>query len=255
MVSQMASILVVDDEKPVCKLLCDDLTGQGYSCAIALTGEEALTKLADETFDLALLDIRLPGISGIEVLRIIRSDCHNIAAIMITAIKDVDTAVESMKLGASDYIVKPFNLDRIDATVRTVLENQKCSQRGQDYQPPLSARHEGCYKQGVTESFRQMDAVARGVEARVEKESGYTKVVIERTTRIAFHLGISEEEIREWATARLNIYSDRNEQIKASLDKLRQSPLAQIWLGITEAQLLEQNPENLEGYDQTSFLE
>ncbi len=232
MLNHKSNILVVDDEKPVCRLLCDDLVSQGYSCAAASTGEEALTKLGSEIFNLTLLDIRLPDISGIEVLKKISSDYRDIAAIMITAVNDVDTAVESMKLGASDYIVKPFNLDRIDATVRTVLENRRCPEEGQDLQPLAFSRNHRC---GTTESFRRIEAIAEGVEARLDLESSHSDTVIKRTTSIARYLGISEEEIQEWAAVRSGIFYERLARIRATHDKLRRNPLARIWLGLTES--------------------
>ena len=117
-----ARVLIVDDEQVVCDLLHDDLSDRGYLCATALNGDEALKNLAKQDFDVVLLDIRLPGMSGMEVLREIWLNHSKTATIMITAVNDVDTAVEAMKLGASDYIVKPFELDRVDASIRTTLD-------------------------------------------------------------------------------------------------------------------------------------
>lgn len=95
------SILIVDDERVVCKLLHHELNDRGYLCVTAFSGNDALTKLSMQHFGIVLLDIRLPGMSGMEVLRQIRSNHHTTAAIMITAVNDVETAVETMKLGAS----------------------------------------------------------------------------------------------------------------------------------------------------------
>ncbi len=115
MTSSKPKILIVDDEQVVCDLLSDELHEQGYLCSIALEGSEALAKLAAEDFDVVLLDIRLPDISGTEVLAKIRLKHPNVAAVMVTAVNSIDTAVEATKLGALDYIVKPFNLDRVAA--------------------------------------------------------------------------------------------------------------------------------------------
>jgi DNA-binding NtrC family response regulator len=118
MISSKPKILIVDDEQVVCDLLSDELREQGYRCSVALEGNEALAKLAAEDFDVVFLDIRLPDISGIEVLAKMRLRHPHVAAVMLTAVSSIDTAVEATKLGALDYIVKPFSLDRVDGIFR-----------------------------------------------------------------------------------------------------------------------------------------
>ena len=166
----------------VCDLLQDELSDRGYLCTIALDGDEALSDLAKQEFDMVLLDIRLPGMSGMEVLREIWLNHPHTATIMITAVNDVDTAVEAMKMGALDYIVKPFKLDRVDASIRNALETTKTLKKV----PP------------------EMDAIARGVEAKLDPFSAYSKVVTQRTADIARQLGIDEEKIQRWATEKLS---------------------------------------------------
>lgn len=176
------SVLVVDDEPALCNLLSEALTCRGYECSTTLTGDDALAYLSVQEFDVVLLDIRLPGMSGMEVLREIWLNHHNIATIMMTAVNDVDTAVEAMKLGASDYIVKPFELDKVDASMRTAFEA----------------------KLAVKEPLPEMDAIARGVEAKFDPFSAHSKVVTQRTVEIARQLGIAEEEIQRWAASKLD---------------------------------------------------
>jgi len=194
MVDKEPSVLVVDDEQVVCDLLYSDLVERGYLCTTVLSGDDALAKLATQHFDAVLLDIRLPGMSGMEVLREIWLSHGDTATIMITAVNDVDTAVEAMKLGASDYIVKPFDLDRVDVSIRTALETKPAAA-----QPSV-----------------EMDAIARGVEARLDPFSSYSKVVTERTTGIARRLGIAEEEIQGWATAKAMLDSEKNRVKKST---------------------------------------
>jgi len=179
--SKKARVLIVDDEQVVCDLLHDELSDRGYLCATALNGHEALKNLAKQDFDVILLDIRLPGMSGMEVLREIWLNHINTATIMITAVNDVDTAVEAMRLGASDYIVKPFKLDKIAASIRTALETKQVAEK-----PPA-----------------EMEAIASGVEAKLDPFSAYSKVVTQRTIKIAQQLGIAEEEIQRWEAAKL----------------------------------------------------
>ena len=210
MLNRKPRVLIVDDEQVVCDLLHDELTEKGYLCTTALDGNDALAKLATEDFDVVLLDIRLPGMSGMEVLREIWLNHSDTATIMITAINDVDTAVEAMKWGASDYIVKPFDLDRVGASISTALETKKAA--------PKSS---------------EMDAIARGVEAKFDPLLTLSRGVTIRTIEIAQRLGIAEEEIQEWAEAKAKLDSEISRVVKSSLNKLEQSPLAQSIVGAT----------------------
>ncbi len=196
MVSQKPSILIVDDEPVVCELLCEELGERGYLCATAESGSDALTRLKAEDFEVVLLDIRLPGVSGMEVLREIRLNPNGLAAIMITAVNDVDTAVEAMKLGAADYVVKPFDMDRVEASIRAALETKPATGKA-------SAR---------------IDAIARGIEAKLDPLSSYAKVVTQQTAVFARQLGIPEKEIQEWAATK-EIFDSRMERAVKSVGR------------------------------------
>lgn len=116
------NILIVDDEDLVRWSLEKALTKEGYQITLSDSGEMALKKMGEETIDLILLDIRLPGLSGLEVLQKIRETDQDILVIMMTSYGEVETAVNAMKLGAYDYVNKPFNLDDIRFSVRKALE-------------------------------------------------------------------------------------------------------------------------------------
>jgi two-component system response regulator AtoC len=114
-------ILVVDDEYLIRWTLQQNLQKEGYEVLIAETGEEALKKVQQETPDLVLLDIKLPGMDGFEVLdRVLRID-RDVIPIMITAFDDVETVVRAMRLGAFDYITKPFEFPKVHLSVRNAL--------------------------------------------------------------------------------------------------------------------------------------
>jgi len=228
------TVLIVDDERVVCDVLCDELSDQGFLCGTALNGKDALTKMATCHFDVVLLDIKLPGVSGIEVLRRIQSNHRNTVAIMITAVDNVDTAVETMKLGASDYVVKPFALDRVTTSIHAALGNQKRSPERRDYKAAPCVCGKEDDDQTVEQSFSQIDAIACGVEARLDPFFSYSKMVTQDTINIARQLGITEEEIQRWAAAKAKLASERDRRIKSSVSKLERSPLAQSILGMTE---------------------
>jgi two-component system, NtrC family, response regulator AtoC len=114
-------ILVVDDEYLIRWTLQQSLQKEGYEVLIAETGEEALKKVEQETPDLVLLDIKLPGMDGFEVLdRVLQID-RDVIPIMITAFDDVETVVRAMRLGAFDYITKPFEFPKVHLSVRKAL--------------------------------------------------------------------------------------------------------------------------------------
>jgi DNA-binding NtrC family response regulator len=120
-------ILVVDDEKNIRLMLDQALVTAGYEVVSAIDGEHALEKVQAGDLDAVLLDMKLPGIDGIEVLRRVRSSHPNLPVVMITAHGTVETAVEAMKLGALDYLRKPFTPEEIRSTVAKVLDRQQLS--------------------------------------------------------------------------------------------------------------------------------
>jgi len=121
-------ILVVDDEHLIRWSLDQNLKKQGYEVVMAGTGEDALRMVCEQQPDLVLLDIQLPGISGIEVLEKIKEIDDDIIVIMLTAHSGLETAVNAMRLGAYDYISKPFNLDELTIIIRKALENSDLKQ-------------------------------------------------------------------------------------------------------------------------------
>ena len=116
-------ILVVDDEHLIRWSLEQNLKKQGYEVVTAGDGEEALRQVREEQPDLVLLDIQMPGISGIEALEKIKEHDEDIVVIMVTAHGGLETAVNAMRLGAYDYVSKPFNLDELAIIIRKALEN------------------------------------------------------------------------------------------------------------------------------------
>lgn len=190
---EKVTVLIVDDEKMICDVLENDLSERGYECTSAQTGEDALTELRLKKFDVVLLDIRLPGISGLEVLMDIWLYHKGTATIMITGVNDVDTAVAAMKSGADDYITKPFDLDRVDTRIRKALLAKQASV-----------------------SQEQIAAIARGMEARMDPSSSVREMITERTVYIAQLLGISKEEINRWAASNIEADAKRSKIIEQS---------------------------------------
>ncbi|MEE9150393.1 MAG: response regulator [Thermoplasmata archaeon] len=121
MAGEQVKILVVDDEEGVRNLLQRMLEGAGYEVVSTGDGEEALYWVSRGDINVALLDIKMPTISGIELLNKITADYPDVCVIMATAVIDIQTAIDSLKLGALDYITKPFKKDAMLQKVREAI--------------------------------------------------------------------------------------------------------------------------------------
>lgn len=115
----MKKVLIVDDDPAVCNMLKKFLTKKGYEAIVALSGEEAIKKVKKEKPYAVLLDIRMPGMDGIETLKKIREIDKEAGIVMITAVKEEEIGKKCLELGAYDYITKPLGLDYLE-TVLTV---------------------------------------------------------------------------------------------------------------------------------------
>ena len=114
-------ILVIDDEQAICKMLEKFLSRKGYKAITALSGEEGIKKLKQEKPQVVLLDIKMPGIDGVETLKRIRKIDKKVGVIMITVIKEDEVGRKCMQLGAYDYITKPFSLDYLESVLLVKL--------------------------------------------------------------------------------------------------------------------------------------
>jgi len=118
-------IHIIDDEPIIHEVLGELLTSEGYDVESSSKGEEALDKHSSQSFELVLLDLLLPGISGIEVLKKLKKIDPNSVIIIITAYASIESAISAMKIGAYDYIQKPFKHDDLLLTVKRALEHRK----------------------------------------------------------------------------------------------------------------------------------
>jgi DNA-binding NtrC family response regulator len=117
-------IFIVDDELVMRKSLSGWLERDGYEVDTAESGEEAIEKLKKTRFDLLLVDIKMEGISGLDVLKHVRENDPDVAVVMITAYGSIPTAIEAMKNGAHDYLLKPFDPDKLGVLIEKIVEQQ-----------------------------------------------------------------------------------------------------------------------------------
>ena len=113
----MDRILVVDDEIETCNLLSEFLSRKKYDVSIAMSGQEAISRIESNKPKVVLLDIRMPGMNGMEVLRRVKEMDKDIDVIMITAVNEDEIGKKAIKLGASDYITKPLSLNYLETAV------------------------------------------------------------------------------------------------------------------------------------------
>lgn len=122
-------ILVVDDEQSMREFLQILLEKEGYEVALAPGGEEAIGQISKESFDLVISDVRMPKVTGVEVLKYVKQNAPDTTVIMITAFASMDEATEAIRLGAYHYITKPFKVDEINHIVRNAVEKRELAEQ------------------------------------------------------------------------------------------------------------------------------
>jgi len=179
------SVLVVDDEPGMREFLEIMLTKEGYEVSIASNGEEAIEKIGKESFDLAIVDIQMPGINGIEVLRNTREKNYNTTIIMITAFASHESAIEAMKLGAYDYITKPFKIDEIKLVIKKSLDKNVLEKENTRLKKELETKYGFENFIGSSNSIQQIFSLINrvselNVNVLVSGESGTGKELVAR---------------------------------------------------------------------------
>jgi DNA-binding NtrC family response regulator len=119
--AEKSRILVVDDEDALRTVLSTELKGEGYDVETASDGDEAISVVQNKKFDLLLLDIKMPKVDGFEVLKFVKKGFPAIKVIMLTGFADLKNAIESKKLGAEDFVSKPYDLVDLLTTIERVL--------------------------------------------------------------------------------------------------------------------------------------
>lgn len=120
----MEAILVVDDDVNLCTALKEELTEVGYDAEYVTNGFDAIEHLRNNKTDLVLLDLKMPDMDGFDVLREMEEKDINTRVIVLTAYADVKSAIDSAKMGASDFISKPYDFDELLITIRRVLQRE-----------------------------------------------------------------------------------------------------------------------------------
>lgn len=195
-------LLVVEDEEAIRNLIGDYLSNIGYSVDLAEDGNRALAVLAADDFDLVLSDVRMPGMDGIELLRNIGELHKQTGVLMLSACEDVGMAVQAMKLGALDYLSKPFRIADLDAAVRTGLarREEKLREAGRlerleriVWEQARTLREALANVQEASETT--LDALVAALDAREHETQAHSRRVGEFAVHLAGMLGVSGEPL------------------------------------------------------------
>jgi len=184
------TVLVIDDDNNMRWVIRRALTQAGYNVAMAASGEEGLELLAQEPIDLVLLDLKMPGLDGLGVLRRFRQGSAEVPVILLTAYASVQTAVEAMKLGATDYLSKPFDVEALKLAVERALRERALAQevaRLRAQVSVLAARPEIVGKSAVlAELLGRLPAVAAAAgHVLVTGEPGTGKRLLARAIHLS----------------------------------------------------------------------
>jgi response regulator RpfG family c-di-GMP phosphodiesterase len=195
-------ILIVDDEKMICSVLARRLNREGYACVMAHNGREALSHFYKDPFSLIISDIKMPEIDGIEFLRRVREMNPKMMVIIMTAYPEIDIAVEAMRAGAHDFIIKPVDLDLVVLSVKKALEKKKLEDEVEAYHKNLERLVEE-----RTSEIRQalsvvkkshLDSVmvlAGAIDAKDPYTRGHSDRVRKMSVRIGMKLGLDEKRL------------------------------------------------------------
>ncbi len=182
----MLNILVVDDEEPFRRLLKNELTRKGYSVSVAADGGEALRLMSNNAFDTVLLDVVMPGVDGLSLMKTLKEDPSAPPIIVLTGKATVETAVEAMKNGAYDYLTKPYKLDELVIVVDRACEYNRLSVKSKRLEQELVRKESPFEFIGTSRQLKDILALIRKVAPTdspvfIQGESGTGKELVANT--------------------------------------------------------------------------
>ena len=198
----LPSILIVDDEPEITAILSDLFYGK-YDCTTAGSAEEALARLAGANYELVVSDITMPGMSGLDMIPHVRSTSPNTVVVMISGMQTVESAIEALRLGAFDYVMKPFDLRQVEAVVTRALEHQNlivAKQRYEDHLEELVEQRTAELDQALNsleDAYRStLKALTAALETRDLETHGHSERVVSYSMRLGREYGLDNERLK-----------------------------------------------------------
>jgi len=199
-------VLVVDDEEAIREVVTTLLEAQGYHCVACGNGRIALEAFRNDTFDLVLSDIVMPEMDGLKLLSELRMDDPDVPVIMVTAMHDIAIALEAIRAGAYDYILKPFEKDQLYLSVRRALEHRRLVIENRTYQSDLEhlvaerTQQLSIALQDLEQSYDYtLEALGGALDAKDAETEGHCQRVTAFTITIAKAMGVDKALLRHIA--------------------------------------------------------
>jgi putative two-component system response regulator len=199
-------ILIIDDEKTISSLIAQRLAKEGYSCMMANNGREALGYFCDYHFSLIISDIRMTEMSGLELLRKVKEVRPNMMFIIMTGYPEIDIVVEAIHLGATDFIIKPIDLELLIFSVKKALDKKSMQEEIEAHQKNLEKLVEEkagelretliILKETYLDSVK---ALAGAIDAKDPYTRGHSDRVRKMSMRIGMKMGLNEEKLENLA--------------------------------------------------------
>jgi response regulator RpfG family c-di-GMP phosphodiesterase len=189
--------LVVDDEERLRQVLTHVMRRDGFQCIEASNGIEALEQLRRYPVSLVLTDLRMPGMDGMELLRQVRARHSDVAVMMITAVPDVQAAVECLAIGAMDYLTKPFYLEEVRARVAQAMDRRRLILENRDYQERLKERVELQASRLEQMFLAGVQALAEALELKDPYTRGHSVRVSQYSSILARALELEDDVVRQ----------------------------------------------------------
>jgi response regulator RpfG family c-di-GMP phosphodiesterase len=195
-------ILIVDDEVEITEILAD-LLSEDYECLRAASAEEALSRLNDSEFQLVISDITMPGMSGLDMIPHVKELSPDTVVVMISGMQTVESAIGALRLGAFDYLMKPFDLRQVEAVVKRALEHYELVVAKQRYENHL----EELVEQRTVELDKALNslegayrstlkALTAALETRDSETHGHSERVVTYSLRLGREYGLSSEAMK-----------------------------------------------------------
>jgi putative nucleotidyltransferase with HDIG domain len=199
-------VLVVDDEEAIREVVSTLLDAQGYRCTVCSNGRLALEAFRNDTFDLVLSDIVMPEMDGLRLLGELRNFDPDVPVIMVTAMHDISIALEAIRSGAYDYILKPFEKDQLHLSVRRAIEHRRLVLENRNYQSDLEhlvaerTQQLSIALQDLEQSYDYtLEALGGALDAKDAETEGHCQRVTAFTITIAKAMGVEKGLLRHIA--------------------------------------------------------
>ncbi len=195
-------ILIVDDEHEITEILSDLLSGN-HDCQKVGSAEDALARLAESDFQLVISDITMPGMTGLEMLPFVKRISPNTVVVMISGVQTVESAIGALRLGAFDYLMKPFDIRQVEAVVKRALDHNElilAKHRYDDHLEELIEQRTGELDRALNsleEAYRStLRALTSALETRDSETHGHSERVVTYSLRLGREYGLPGEKLK-----------------------------------------------------------